>query len=467
MTTAGEKAIIEKDGWRANTKLRDAAEVQAKYKEHEWNTLEIIAEGDQLVQKINGHHFATLVDQDAEMCRRKGFIAFQDHGKGCTVAFRNIRLKETATAQDGDDEEGEEDVDEGTLERMAFEDLPEAVRKQARREFPDQRLMAVERSRDDGQVNYHVMFEVDGTEAGLRMTSRGEILDRWHFQDEETALPPTFADIKYGPYERNVLDLWLADSDASTPLLVCIHGGGFSGGDKRGFREDGLIEPMLEEGISVAAINYRLTEGGKNPYPISMHDGARAVQYLRRHADKYNLDKKRFGATGGSAGGCMLMWLGFHPDLAKPNHTDPILRESTRLQALAPYGGQSCLHLPTLAKWFDVDSLKIHPAYGPLFGLPEDGNIKSPERFDAAMRAASPVTHLTADDPPIYLRYEENRAVSEDSSPDIWVHHRILGTKLQEKMDKLKIECHVEYPEGAPISKYSSQYEFIIRMLTR
>ena len=33
-----------------------------------------------------------------------------------------------------------------------------------------------------------------------------------------------------------------------TPLLICIHGGGFSGGDKRGFREDELIEPMLDGG---------------------------------------------------------------------------------------------------------------------------------------------------------------------------------------------------------------------------
>ena len=355
----------------------------------------------------------------------------------------------------------------GGLERMAFEDLPDAVRKQARKEFPDQPLMAVERSTDDGRVIYHVMFEVDGTEAGLRMDSRGVILDRWHFQGEEAGAPPTHADVKYGPHDRNVLDLWLADSEEPTPLLICIHGGGFSGGDKRGFREDDLIEPMLEAGISVAAINYRLTEGGKNPHPIPMHDGARAVQFLRYNAIKYNLDNNRFGATGGSAGGCMLMWLGFHPDLSKPNHREPMLRESSRLQALAPFGGQSCLHIPTLERWFGVASLRIHPAYGPLFGLPEDGRIDSPDRFNAAMLDASPITHLTADDPPIYLRYEENRAVSEDSSPDIWVHHRILGTRLKEAMDELKIECHVEYPGGAPISEYSSQHEFIIRKLTR
>lgn len=97
MSTAGEKAVINKEGKRTNTKLKDAAEVQAKYKENQWNTMEIIAKGDKLVQKINGVHFATLIDQDAEMSRAKGFIAFQDHGKGCTVAFRNIRLKEFTT----------------------------------------------------------------------------------------------------------------------------------------------------------------------------------------------------------------------------------------------------------------------------------------------------------------------------------------------------------------------------------
>ena len=93
MTTAGERAVINKAGERKNTKLEDAAAVQAHYKENEWNTMEIIATGDMIIQMINGIHFATIIDHDSEMSRSKGFIAFQDHGKGCTVAFRNIRLK--------------------------------------------------------------------------------------------------------------------------------------------------------------------------------------------------------------------------------------------------------------------------------------------------------------------------------------------------------------------------------------
>jgi len=39
---------------------------------------------------------------------------------------------------------------------------------------------------------------------------------------------PDVANAKYGPHERNVLDLWQAKSDSPTPLIVFIHGGGFS-----------------------------------------------------------------------------------------------------------------------------------------------------------------------------------------------------------------------------------------------
>ncbi len=175
--------------------------------------------------------------------------------------------------------------------------------------------------------------------------------------------PPTHSDVVYGPHPSNVLDLWLVPSDKPTPLLVFIHGGGFRGGDKRNF-DSILIKNMQKEGISVASINYRLTEEGllaegKNMYPAPMHDGARALQFLRYNASKYNLDKTKFAATGGSAGGCMLMWLGFHPDLAQADHKDPVLRESSRLQVLAPIGGQTCCHGPTLLKWFGVNSLNL------------------------------------------------------------------------------------------------------------
>ena len=285
--------------------------------------------------------------------------------------------------------------------------------------------------------------------------------------------PPTHSDVVYGPHSSNVLDLWLVPSDKPTPLLVNIHGGGFKGGDKRQISR-ALIEMMHKEGISVASINYRLLENGKrriDVYPAILHDGARALQFLRYNASKYNLDKTKFAATGGSAGGQMLMWLGFHPDLAQPDHKDPVLRESSRPQVLAPRGGQTSVHGPTLLKWFGVNSLTLRKSREMKQSSDEEKQRMAKQRmadpkYDAFSLDASPITHLTSDDPPIYLYYSSpNEPVDEETSFSIWVHHPMMGIKLKEAMDELGMECYLEYADRPPVTEYKSHYDFIIRKL--
>ena len=86
MATAGQVATLAPDGSKTVKQGWEPKKVQSHFKKHEWNTMEIIA-------KVNGVMFAILIDHDKEMSRKKGFIALQDHGKGCTVAFRKIMLK--------------------------------------------------------------------------------------------------------------------------------------------------------------------------------------------------------------------------------------------------------------------------------------------------------------------------------------------------------------------------------------
>ncbi len=93
MATAGQVATFAPNGSKTVKLGWDAKKVQSHFKEHEWNTMEIIAQGTKLIHKVNGVMFATVIDHDEEMSRKKGFIALQDHGKGCIVAFRKIRLK--------------------------------------------------------------------------------------------------------------------------------------------------------------------------------------------------------------------------------------------------------------------------------------------------------------------------------------------------------------------------------------
>ena len=93
MALAGQEVLLAEDGSKTVEQKDDAKKIKAHYKEHEWNTMEIVAKGDTLTQKINGVVFSVVVDRDEKMSRKHGFIALQDHGKGCKVAFRNLRLR--------------------------------------------------------------------------------------------------------------------------------------------------------------------------------------------------------------------------------------------------------------------------------------------------------------------------------------------------------------------------------------
>ena len=94
MATAGQEVVITADGEKSVKQVSAKEDIVAHFNQTEWNSMEIIAEGSTLTQIINGVVFAKVTDGDKRMSRRKGFIALQDHGKGCKVAFRNIRIKE-------------------------------------------------------------------------------------------------------------------------------------------------------------------------------------------------------------------------------------------------------------------------------------------------------------------------------------------------------------------------------------
>ena len=277
-------------------------------------------------------------------------------------------------------------------------------------------------------------------------------------------IAPTNSNVRYGPCERNVLDLWLADrsNNKPTPLAVHIHGGGFSGGDKSSVNME-AVRRLLAAGISVATINYRLIDSG--PFPAPMLDGARALQFLRFHADDYHLNKSRIACFGSSAGGCMSMWLAFHDDLADPKNPDPVLRESTRLTCAAPGAGQSCLELNVLTEWFHCETLQEHPSTRRFFGIKSLEELQKPEKI-ALMKEASPIAHLTADAPPIFASYSQaDTTIDSDTPPGTWVHHPRFGIKLKEQMDRLHIECHLKYPGGPSDQQYQSPIQFMIDKL--
>ena len=87
------------------------------------------------------------------------------------------------------------------------------------------------------------------------------------------------------------------------------------------------------------------------PVKACVSDAARALQTIRSKARDWNLDPRRIGATGGSAGACTSLWLALHDDLADPKSSDPIARESSRLTCAAVSGAQTSLDPKELREW--------------------------------------------------------------------------------------------------------------------
>ena len=253
------------------------------------------------------------------------------------------------------------------------------------------------------------------------------------------AVPPTHRDLKYGPYGRNVMDVWLAKSDRPTPVLVSIHGGGFRGGNKS--VGGGILKACLDSGISVVAITYRLTN--EAIAPAQFLDSARAIQFIRHNAKEWNLDPARIAATGSSAGAGISLWLGFHKDLADPNNADPVLRQSTRLTCMAVYNGQTSYDPRFIRDLFPGSTTYKEGALAKLFGvdLSELDNL-SQETYQL-FEEVSPLSHLTKDDDaPVALFYARTLD-TPITSQRIGIHHPRFGKALKERMDELDIECEV------------------------
>lgn len=278
--------------------------------------------------------------------------------------------------------------------------------------------------------------------------------------DPQTQRPPTFADVSYGPHARNVLDFWKAEGDGPRPLLVYIHGGGWTGGDKK--QDTKRYEPFLSKGVSCAAINYRLT--GEAPLPAPVHDAARAIQFLRTRAPEWNIDTKHIALTGGSAGACTSMWLLFHDDLADPRAEDPVLRESTRVCAAAVNAGQTSIDPKVIEDWLGPNVLKHRMINMAVGEKSIEEALKNYERHKALYVEFSPYNHVDAGDGPLYMTYPGDMTLpSKDAGHGI--HHPVYGVKLKEKSASVGHECHLVIPQVSNSEKYANPDAFLLAKL--
>jgi acetyl esterase/lipase len=276
--------------------------------------------------------------------------------------------------------------------------------------------------------------------------------------------PPTEGKVAYGKHERQVLDFYKAPSDKPTPLVFYIHGGGWRAGDKNSV---GNVKPYMDAGISVVAINYRYVQNGVEdkvvpPVKAPLEDAARALQFVRSKAKEWNIDKKKVGATGGSAGACSSLWLAFHDDMADPKSADPIARESTRLYCAAVNGAQTSLDPAELKIWLPNYTYGAHA-----FGLKNFKELdEKREEVLKWIKEYSPLAHVSKDDPPIGLFYTGNKDAKVGGIHDDPTHSPVMGMMLQQKLKDVGVDCVFSYT-GHPDSRYKNAQAYLLDKLSK
>ncbi|MHC4933721.1 MAG: alpha/beta hydrolase fold domain-containing protein [Planctomycetota bacterium] len=171
------------------------------------------------------------------------------------------------------------------------------------------------------------------------------------------------------------LDLYLPrKARPPTPLVVWIHGGGWS----KGSRTRCPAVSLTKARFAVASIDYRLAPAAR--FPAQIHDCKAAVRWLRANAERYGIDPKRIGAWGSSAGGHLAALLGTSGDVQDLEGEGGHPKQSSRVQAVVDFCGPTDLRL-----------LLKGPAVSALLG----------DATNAV--AASPVVHASRDDPPFFI----------------------------------------------------------------
>ncbi len=192
-------------------------------------------------------------------------------------------------------------------------------------------------------------------------------------------------------HERHKLDLFVPEkAEGPLPLLIWVHGGGWQNGSKDGCPP--LREGYTGRGYAVASINYRLS--GHATFPAQIEDCKAAIRWLRANAKKYNLDPKRFGVWGSSAGGHLVALIGTSGGV-KEFEVGPNLDQSSSVQAVCDYYG------PTdFIKFVTTPKYESHATDSSPEAKLLGGAVL--QNKDKAVKV-NPITYVSKDDPPFLI----------------------------------------------------------------
>jgi acetyl esterase/lipase len=232
--------------------------------------------------------------------------------------------------------------------------------------------------------------------------------------------------IVYGKGGTTDLQLNLAmpkEGDGPFPAIVCIHGGGWSRGNRQSL--DDVIALFARKGYVAVTVSYRLAPDAK--FPAQIEDCKAAVRWLRANAKKYRADSDHIGAVGFSAGGHLCCLLGVTDKKDGLEGSGGNAETSSRVQAVCSYFGPTDLCEKTWSN--ELEKNVLAPFVGASF---ED----KPELY----KKVSPITYVAKGAPPfLFFHGSKDTLVAPR-------HSKVMCEKLQAAGGKAK--CVILEGEG-------------------
>jgi acetyl esterase/lipase len=153
---------------------------------------------------------------------------------------------------------------------------------------------------------------------------------------------------------------------------------------------------LNQHGVTCFVLKYRLGSHGYR-HPVMLQDAARAVRWVRAHADEFKVDAHRVGIMGSSAGGHLASTLLTHFDGGETNAADAVERQSSR-----PDLGILCYAVITMGE------LTHHGSRDNLLGQNRDPDL---------LKLLSNELQVTTNTPPCFLwtTFEDNTVPMENS----------------------------------------------------
>jgi len=229
-----------------------------------------------------------------------------------------------------------------------------------------------------------------------------------------------YDDVVYATHDGVTLTLDIfvpKEAETPRPLLLFIHGGGWSAGKKEHFLAYTLA--FAELGYVTASMQYRLTP--KHVFPANVQDVKCAIVFLREHASEYRIDPATVVTMGDSAGGHLALLAGYAQD---PALGCPEGGGDSSVQAVVNlYGVVDCTTPVAIQAHQVIDYMGA-----------------SYDEAKASYEAASPLLHLDPNDPPTLTFH----GVIDELVPIA------QADKLHAKLKELGIDNYYDRMEGWP-----------------